>query len=270
MIWNKNLFSLLLVVGYVFFSIPVSAEVTISGSSTVHPIVKKAMNVFKKQTGIDVQAKGGGSSVGINEAINGRANIGMVSRVLTSEEQKHLDTHTIAQDGIAVIVNTANPISGLSHSEVVKIFSGEITNWETLNGFDKDITLIAKEEGRSTKLLFEEYFSLAGKMPSSARLIGSNAEDIMFVASDPYAIGYVSIGSAETANKQGIYIKPVQLDEVDASIANVANRTYLLRRPLNLVTRDSPQDDTKRFIEFILSKQGQELVKSMGFIPVNE
>ena len=70
-----------------------------------------------------------------------------------------------------------------------------------------------------------------------AFIIGSNTEDIAFIAGDPYAIGYVSIGSAELALKKGANIKLLKLEGIDASIENVKNKTYPLTRPLNVVTR---------------------------------
>ncbi len=245
------------------------ADVSLAGSSTIHPIIKQAAAIFQKETGIAVHSQGGGSSSGIRGATEGTVDIGMVSKKLDPSQTQALTSHTIGNDGIAIIVNTDNAITGLSRDQIVEIFSGRLANWKQLDFRDKKIILITKEQGRSTKQLFEEFFSLRGKIPESARAIGSNTEEIMFVASDPYAIGYVSIGSAETAHDHGVFIKPLALDGVAATIANVANGNYPLRRPLNLVTRGRPGEEAGQFIDFLLSPRGQEIVIKEGFIPVN-
>jgi phosphate transport system substrate-binding protein len=252
------------------FCTPLWADITIAGSSTIHPIIKKASAIFYQQTRIKVHSLGGGSNIGIQKAKLGTADIGMVSRALNPSEEKLLTAHTIGTDGIALIVNTANTITDLSYAQVVEVFSGQITTWKSLSDRNKPIILIAKKQGRSTKKLFDKFFHLKDKIPSSARLIGSNAEAIMFVASDPYAVGYVSIGTAELANSQGIFIKPLALNGIKATITNVANGRYPLSRPLNLVTRGNPDTEASKFIKFLLSLEGQAILKSEGFTPVGE
>ena len=116
--------------------------------------------------------------------------------------------------------------------------------------------------------MFEKYFGLKDKVISSANIIGSNQEDIAFVSGDPSAIGYVSIGSAEDAIKKGIGIKLPTLDGVKATIENVANKTFPIRRPLNLVTKGEPAGKVKDFIDFLLSLEGQKIVEKKGFIKV--
>jgi phosphate transport system substrate-binding protein len=238
------------------FCTPLWADITIAGSSTIHPIIKKASVVFYQQTKIKVDSLGGGSNSGIEGAMLGKVDIGMVSRALDPSEAKLLTAHTIGTDGIALIVNTANTVTDLSYAQVVGVFSGKTVTWKSLNNRDRPIILIAKKQGRSTKKLFDEFFHLKDKIPSSARLIGSNAEAIMFVASDPYAVGYVSIGTAEIAHSRGIFIKPLALNGIKATINNIANGRYSLSRPLNLVTQGNPGTEVNQFLKFLLSSEG--------------
>lgn len=247
--------------------VPPLVSLDIAGSSTVQPIVSEAGKIFGERSGTIVTVRGGGSSYGAERAIDGSVDIGTCSRDL---KQKEIDAgllhFTIGLDGIAIIVNGENPIGGLRADQVVQIFTGEITNWISLNGVDDEIIVVSKEAGRSTGELFESFFDITGLVPSNAFLIGSNIEDIAFISGDPYAIGYVSIGSAELAIKQGVNIKLLDLDGISASIDNVRNESYPLRRVLNLVTLGNPNAVAQDFIDFVLNDEGQQIVDANNFI----
>ena len=244
-------------------------SINIVGSSTIQPIVTQAGQVFSEKTGIPILVSGGGSGLGAKSAIDGSADIGACSRDLKQAElDAGLVNHTIGLDGIAIIVNGENPLDSVTTEQVVDIFTGEIPNWISLNQIDDEIIVISKEEGRSTGELFEKFFDIVGQAPEKAFLIGSNIEDIAFIAGDPYAIGYVSVGSAEFAAKQGVNIKMLKLDGITASIDNVRNKSYPLRRVLNLATMGEPDTTTQKFIDFILSDEGQAIVETNNFIRI--
>ncbi len=109
----------------------------------------------------------------------------------------------------------------------------------------------------------EKAFSTA-----EARIIGPNDMAINATAFKENAISYVSIGSGETAVKEKKNIKLLELDGVPATVDNVAQEQYQLRRPLNLLTKGEPKGLAKTFIDFILSEEGQKLVEAQGFVPV--
>jgi len=244
-------------------------SIRIVGSSTILPIVKDASKAFHRMTGIRIVFKGGGSRAGVRAALEGNADIGMVSRSLTHEEASRLQAHLIGHDGIAVILNAAIPLIEVSRQQIVDIFFGTITNWKAFGGKDMEITVIAKEDGRSTRRLFDNFFNLK-KVVSTAQIIGSNTEAIILVAGDPTAIGYVSIGSAEHAVYLGLNLKLLPLDEVPATTENVASEQYPLCRPLNLVTLGKPGKNAGRFIRFIQGEQGQEFVQKNHFIVIKK
>lgn len=243
----------------------------ISGSSTILPIIAKAGQLFYRQTGIKIIVKGGGSGFGAKSTINGSIDIGTVSRDLKPEEQaKGLKNYIIGFDGIAIIVNKKNPLDTVETDTIVDIYTGQTSNWKTINQIDEEIILVSKEKGRSTGELFESFFKIEGKVIQNDNVfkIGSNFEDIAFVAGDPYAIGYVSIGTAIFMESKNAGIKLMKLDGIKPDIKNVANETYPLRRPLNLVTRGSVPWKVRMFINFILSDKGQQIVEDFNFIKV--
>lgn len=244
-------------------------NIQVVGASTILPIVKDAGKAFYQMTGIRVVVKGGGSGVGIRAALERSADIGMVSRFLTPEELKKLQAHLIGYDGIAVILNESIPLNEIARQHVVDIYSGAITNWKVLGGKDVKITVISKEEGRSTRGLFDHFFSIANVVPT-AQFVGSNTEAIILVAGDPTAIGYVSIGSAEHAVQLGLKLKILPLDSVAATSENVAKKQYPLHRPLNLVTLGKPGEDARHFIQFLRGEKGQAFVKKNNYVTLNK
>jgi len=275
-------------------SYAISAEkITTAGSSTIRPIVDKAAKDFKK-THPDVSfiIGGGGSSHGVKAAGSGEVNIGQASRNIKDKEMKaypNIVPFKIGLDGIAIIVNSSNTVSAITKEKIQDIYTGKITNWKELGGNDAPITLISKEEGRSTLELFLKYFGLEVEEHGSgssavivhkkkganafgtkeARLIGPNKEAIAKVSTQPNAIAYVSVGTAQEIARKGARIKLLELDGVAATIANVGNETYPLRRPLHVLTNGAPQGTVKQFIDFMLSEEGQKIVTSLEFIPVN-
>lgn len=244
------------------------ADIRVTGSSTLLPVIKHAAPEFTRKTGIRIIPRGGGSGAGVRGVLDGTASIGMVSRELHPDEALQLKAYAIGMDGVAVIVHQRNPLSGISYRQVTEVFSGKVKRWSALGGDNQDIQLVAKRQGRSTKELFENYFAMEGQVDKGAYLIGSNAEAIMFVAGDPFAIGYVSVGTAVAARDRGIPLKLLNLDGIEPNLQNIDNGSYLLTRPLNLVIKGEPSPEVERFIEFMLGPEGAEIVAREEFMPV--
>jgi phosphate transport system substrate-binding protein len=246
----------------------VEADVEISGSSTVLPIVKKASKALEAHYGVKLNVHGGGSGAGINAVSSGTADIGMVSRAMNPEETRKFQVTTIGYDGIAFIVHTKNQLSGLTRDQARAIFSGEATNWKDFTGLNRPILPIDKDKGRSTRDLTDEFLGLSNQIPDKAMLAGSNTEVILRVASDPLAIGYVSIGSGEKVHLKGLPIKLMPLDGVVASAYELLNGAYPFSRELNLITNFTPTPLIEQVIQFFTSPEGQEFVEAEGFIPL--
>lgn len=178
-----------------------------------------------------------------------------------------MQAFTIAKDGISVILNSANPIKSLTDKQIVDIYTDKINNWKQVGGQDAPITVVNKAEGRSTLELFASHFKLEPKNIKADVVIGDNEQGIKTVAGNPNAIGYVSIGSGEYAVSQKNSVKLLPVEGITASIANVANNTFPISRPLNLVTKTTPTGLSKDFIDFARSGQVQDIVKEQYFVP---
>lgn len=263
-----NILSLLFILSGFSITGTAQEKLTLTGSSTVAPLALEMAKRFEKQhpaVRIDVQT--GGSSRGINDARSGLAEIGMVSRTLKPDEQD-LTAHTIAMDGIGMILHQKNPVAALSNQQIIQIYTGGIRNWKDVGGHDQAITVVNKAEGRSTLELFLTFFNLKNSDIKPQVIIGDNQQAIKTVAGNPGAIGYVSIGTAAYEEETGTPIRLLPMEGIPASVKAVANGEFPLSRPLNLVTKGTPSPLAQQFIQFAQSGAVHDLVKDQFFVPV--
>lgn len=254
---------------------PVSA-LEIVGASTIQPIMKQLQPLIERAEHEPVTLRGGGSAAGAAAVSEGRAEIGMVSRPLNDEERSRLQHEVIGYDALAIVVNRANPLSGLSKAQLVDIFAGRTGNWNELGGPDRAIVLVSKEVGRSTLELFEHYTGLlspkraAGEaMPrisGKAHVIGSNLESLTLVGGLPGAIGYVSLGTAHSMEAAGLPIKIVKLEGIEPNTQSIANGSYPIIRELNLVFR-ARTARVDRLLHLIQGDEGMAVLRQQGFLP---
>lgn len=241
----------------------------LTGSSTVAPLAAEIGKRFETlHPGVRINVQTGGSSRGILDARQGTADIGMVSRALKDGE-KDLLAFSIGHDGVGLIVNTHNPVASLSDDQVIAIYTGRITNWKDVGGLDAPITVVNKAEGRSTLELFLHYFKLNNSAIKAHIIIGDNEQGLKTVAGNANAIGYVSIGAAEYDAAHDIPVKLLPVGGVAASSANVANRSFPISRPLNLVTRAEPEGIARTFIDFARSATVHDIVRQQYFVPLD-
>ena len=141
------------------------------------------------------------------------------------------------------------------------LFSGCINNAASRR--EKEITVVSREEGSGTRGAFIELFGVEesgtdGKkkdMTTKEAVIAKQTDVMMTnIATDPYAIGYISLGSLNDT------VKALQIGDTDATADNVKNGSYPISRPFNIATKGTPDGLCEDFIRFILSKEGQEVV----------
>lgn len=246
----------------------VSGQLTLTGSSTVAPLVSEIARRFEKlhpQVRIDVQT--GGSGKGIADVRMGVADIGMASRLLKSDEED-LTAHQIAADGVGLIVHSRNKIDELTKEQVIGIYTDQINNWKDVSGEEREITVVHKAEGRATLEVFLQHFTIENPTVKADVIVGENEHAVKTVAGTEGAIGYVSIGTAEADIKAGVPIRLLPLEGIEANTANVASGEFPMSRPLNLVTKESPSALAEAFIHYCQSSAVHDLVASQYFVPI--
>ena len=253
-----------------------TVQMTVAGSTSVSPLMEALKEEFESKNEcwtINVQSNG--SSVGIQSALDGTADIGMSSRDLKAEESEQgLVPTKIAIDGIAVIVNPENGVTDLSSEQIQKIFMGEIKNWKEVGGADAEIVVVSREEGSGTRDGFEEIMKVQktvqkdGKdtkvsgVVDTAITVDATGAVKSTVAGNKNAIGYISMGVMDDS------VKAVKVDGVEATVENVKSETYKVFRYFLVVTKGEPEGNAKTFIDFMLSEEGQKIVTDDHYITV--
>lgn len=243
-------------------------KLVLSGSSTIAPVVGEIGKRFEQlhpDVRVDVQT--GGSSRGITDARRGTADIGMASRALKPEEID-LTAHTIAMDGVGIVLHRDNPVRSLSDEQMVAIFTGQTTNWSQIGGRNAPITVVNKADGRATLEVFVEHFKVNSRDIKASIVIGDNQQGIRTVAGDRHAIGYVSAGAADYEVSRGVPLRLLPLDGVDATLANVRNGTFPMARPLNLVTHGPVSPLAQAFIDYARSAAVHDLIQAQYYVPM--
>ena len=251
-------------------------EISYSGSSTIGMSILEAgaVKAFEQKTGLKFKSiEQPGSGKGIKALLEGKVTVAGASRKLEAEEKKqNLIGTAIGYDAIAVFVNKKNPVNNLTKEQIKGIFTGKIKNWKEVGGKDAPIrvnTEIAGEK-RATMLAFQEMAMDKAPYGTGFKEIDFPRDQIVEVAKDENGICSVSFGllaavSADLRNK----VKAFNVGGIDPSDKNIQSGAYPISRPLLLVTNGLPKGNVKKFIDFMLSKEGQDIVNK-NFVPVRK
>lgn len=240
-----------------------SGTLSMNGSTSMEKVIKAVNGAFmEKNKGVTVNLNLTGSGTGIQEASEGKCDIGNSSRKLKDEEAEKLDATVVGLDGIALVVNPANKLEDITLQDLAKVYSGEITNWKELGGDDKAIVVIGREDGSGTRDGFESIV-MGDKEPKYAQELESTGSVINAVATTDGAIGYASLANVDET------VKALKVGGIEATEENVKSGAYEVQRPFICATlKGSDNKLDKAYLDFILSEEGQALVLAQGAVPV--
>ncbi len=260
-----------------------ASSIQIKGSDTMVNLGQAwAESFMKANPKISVAVTGGGSGTGIAALLSNTCDIAELSRELNPEEiqmarQKGFEPKqiTVALDGLAVVVNPANPLSKLTMDQLAEIFSGSVHNWKEVGGSDLSIVVLSREVNSGTHVYFKEHVLRHGRKDSqvefaaNALLLSSSQAIADEVTQNPAAVGYYGMGYISDKEKALAVAKDAGSPYVLPTIDNVISKAYPISRPLLMVTRGQPVELVARFIDFVLSAEGQKIVVKIDFVPVN-
>jgi len=248
------------------------ATITIKGSDSMLQLTENlAEEYMKLNPGISIYVYGGGTSEGVKALIRNEIDICTASRNLKPEEAKALAEYygsvglfyLIAKDALSVYVNQYNPVKDLSFKELRKIFECEITDWSILGGKHQKIIPVIRNLNSGTYLYFKEHVLEGDDYCDEAVIEATTPEIIEYIEQNENAIGYGSMGY----KGQIAYAK---IDGIEPSEKNAQNDSYPLTRYLHFFTTQLPKGAVKYFIDWVLSPEGQKIIKQSGFIPLWE
>jgi len=253
-----------------------SQSITVKGSDTVLPLTQQEAEKFMnshKETSITVV--GGGSGVGITALIEGTTDIAMSSRPLKMDEKATLEEKgisykeiNIAGDALAVIVHPNNSIEQLTKEQVADIFTGKVKNWKEVGGKDLPVIAYSRETSSGTYEFFKEHVMDKKNYASSVLNMPATGAIVQSVSQTEGAIGYIGLAyeTKEVKHLAISYDKGAKY--VAPSIENAQNGTYPVSRPLFYYYDVKNEASVDPFIKFILSDEGQQIVKETGYVPL--
>lgn len=241
-----------------------SGNVATDGSTSMEKIIGSLGEAFTEMNpDVNFTYNPTGSGTGIQAAIDGTCDIGLSSRALKDEEKATLTETIVALDGIAIIVNPANPVSDLSVEQIAQIYTGEITNWKDVGGDDLEISRIGREAGSGTRDGFETITDTKEACKYNQELT-STGDVITTVAGNPNAIGYASLSAVKDS------VKALTVGGVAPSEETVLDGTYTIQRPFVLATRtgEALSEADQAFFDFATSADANEIIAAAGAVPV--
>ncbi|MGB1256542.1 MAG: PstS family phosphate ABC transporter substrate-binding protein [Thiolinea sp.] len=275
----------------------VTGEITAIGSSRVGPIIHSVLEVFTAAyPDVNFQVEQEGSGAAIQALLNRKANIGLMSRRIKTEEvNKFVDRRgypptelRVASDALRIIVNRHNPVNQLSMAELEAIFSKErlcgaaysLDSWEDFgwvadtSGTFSTITRHISAEGTGPRDLIQKIVLCDGEFKDwSIESATTDLEVVRDVALSHNAIGFAALGFQEFGIKD-LFVSRERLHPgYKPTTENIINRRYPLSRYLYVYIDKPPTSDMpllfREFFKFLFSKQGQEIVVSHNAIPLS-
>ena len=245
-------------------------KVVIKGSTTVLPITQKTAEEFRKLNKVSITIEGSGSGNGIKALIDGTCDIANSSREMKAEELqsakdkgKTVKEIALAVDMIVPVVHSSNTVKNITMAQLKAVYDGSITNWKQLGGKDENIVVISRDTSSGTYEIWHEKVMKKNDVRKDALLQASNGAIVSAVAGNPKALGYIGYGYIDSS------VKALTVDNVEIKIENGKSGKYPISRKLYMyIDENKLSADAQKYIDFVLSAEGQALVKQAGFIPI--
>lgn len=247
-----------------------AGDLVIKGSTTVLPIAQSAAEKFmESNSDVAITVSGGGSGNGIKAIIDGTTDVANASRFIKNEEVKAAVENgtypvpfAVAMDALIPVVHPSNQIKDLSIEQLKKIYKGEITNWKEVGGADARIAVVGRDTSSGTYEVWEEKIMNKDRVTQRALVVASNGAMVQTVAKNKLAIGYIGLGYLDKS------VNSLTVGGVEGKVKSVLDGDYPVSRYLYMFTKGWPTGDTLKFINFVLSDAGQEIVGNTGYIPL--
>jgi phosphate transport system substrate-binding protein len=251
-----------------FTGISFADDLRIDGSTTVLPIAQKGAEVYmKKNPTVKIFVSGSGSGTGIKALIDGTTDIATSSREAKDKEVASgkkkgvtLTPHKVALDGIVPVVHPSMKIDNLTMKQLRAIYNGKIKRWKEIGGPNRPISVVSRDTSSGTYEVWESKVLKGDKVRADALLVASNGQAVQTVAQNRFAIGYIGIGYFDKS------VKALKVNDKHATSNSVRDGSWPIARPLYMYTNGTPSGVIGKFINFMMSKEGQKVVNEVKYV----
>lgn len=243
--------------------------IRVSGSDDVYPLVRILAQQFEKvNPGYRVvfspptHTRGGVAGITL-----GDVDIGLISRPLTKREKESIPTYLhLAQDIIAFATHAEVPVQSVTRQQILDIYSGKTTNWKEVGGQDAPITVLDRAEHTSLKIVIrQQLFGPSFKITPKALVVERPEDTVTSLDVMKNSIAYMSLGDALL---EGLNANVLAIDGVEPSFNNFQKGLYTLTRPFGFLIGQKPRKTTMKFIRFMYSDEGRQIMSNHGFSPI--
>ncbi|MBN1675124.1 MAG: phosphate ABC transporter substrate-binding protein [Kiritimatiellae bacterium] len=263
---------------------PKTVAIQNCGSDTMVNLAQMWSEAYKKAApDVSVEVGGGGSGVGIRDLMQGIVDIANASRKMKESERAQTKKNTgkepvewiVGYDAMAIYVHKDNPVKQLSIEQLARIYGegGDVDKWSQLGidmktiGASDEIVRVSRQNSSGTYFFFREHVLDKKDFKLGSRDMSGSKDVVELVGRTPGAIGYSGMGY-RTDEVKFVPIVGKDGSAYEPSLANVVAGTYSLARPLHMYTLGQPTGHIKKYIDWVLSADGQAIVKDSGYVPV--
>lgn len=232
--------------------------ITVSGSSSVTPVMEKLAAEYEKTHDVRITINMSSSGTGISDTQSGLNDFGMSSRAL-KEKETGVTGQVLCRDGIALIVNKNSQVTNVTSQAVKDLFvSGQAIEGTGITA------AIGRDASSGTRSAFDELLKIEGDYHKSVATLAETGNVIEAIQNAVNSIGYISFGSLNSS------VKAVSLDGVVCSVENVVNGSYALQRPFVIVLKEGAtlSPAAQEFFDYIMSAEAQAIITAAGYVSV--
>lgn len=251
----------------------------IDGSTATQPLINSFIEYFGNQEMLEKnQENYTKTHQSYVKLINNEADLIIVTEPskeeleLAKEKNVELVVTKVVNEGFVFFVNSKNPVNNLKLQEVIDIYSGKITNWQTVGGNVSKIIPYQRpiNSGSQTGMLSLVMKETPLKEPTTEEMIetmGGIVDIVSTYKNDKLGIGYSYYYYANIMYKTP-NIKFLGINGIKPTYETISNETYPLMTAYYIVTRKDANDNTKKLKEAMLSKEGVKVAKEAGYVPI--
>ncbi len=242
---------------------PEPVRLSIAGSTTLAPMLRDLAGEYQRlhpNVLVDIQASDTGA--GLRALAAGETGLAAVSwQPAQAALLPGASGVPVARDAIALIVNPANTLPGLTLLQAKAVYQGEVLDWRALGGPALDTVVVSREDGSGTREAFEKLVMGSDRVTLNALVMPSSQAIVDYVARHPGAIGYVSAGLTDDR------VRVLPIEDVTPGRPNIQTGAYHLTRVLYLYRAPGGGPTAQAFLDFAISPAGQAIV-ARHFLPV--
>ena len=246
-------------------------SIVLDGSSGMLPLARALAAAYQNQSP-DPQVetgKGLGTGARLRALAEGKIHIALASHGIKPDDiQKgNLKIIEVAKGAIVFAVNASVPIANITESEVCDIYSGKSRNWQALRGTDNPVAVLSRPPTEVDPEVIREKVACFKELKEveTAKVMARGGDMAKGLAETPHAIGMTSMTVVEQSGGQ---VKALSLTGTAPTEENVKSGRYFLTRDFLFVIRGEPTPLVKRFVDFVLSPEGDRVIRANGAVPL--